>query len=271
MSLVAAANSSASSSVDTVTIDRRGVTSFSVAAPTGPSYMLNYYGGPLMTAPVNLYVIWYGNQWDSSLSQQLAFHTFLDNLSYGSWWQIMKQYKITQKMRFAGAVTAPKTGTTIDEAEIGPLIGGFVSRKVLPADPDALYIFVAGKDTLPKQMTTQQQAYCQVFCGYHSDFSDASTGYVNLKFTVQGLTCPYCGDANPWIALQMTSSHEISEAVTDPYVNQATVVGPPVAWYNEKYGEVADICNSMQGTSTNASGYTLIVQKIWSNAALACV
>ncbi|KAI8613845.1 hypothetical protein BC830DRAFT_433283 [Chytriomyces sp. MP71] len=129
--------------------------------------------------------------------------------------------------------------------QIRPMIGDLLDRNILPVDANALYVFVAGFDTAQNQITTSGQKYCSVFCGFHSDFTSNSTQYNDLKFIVSGMTCPYCGDSNAWTALQLTVSHEISEAITDPLVNQASYVGPPVGWYNEKYGEIGDICNAM--------------------------
>ncbi|KAJ3233848.1 RNA helicase required for poly(A+) mRNA export [Chytriomyces hyalinus] len=177
----------------------------------------------------------YGN-WDGYEDEMENFHHFLDNISTGSWWKLMEQYKNPSTARFKGSAVIPKTSTTLDEAQMRPLIGNLLDQNIFPIDADAMYIFIAGFDTEPNQMTTSGQKYCTVFFG------------------VSGMTCPYCGDANPWISLQLTVSHEIAEVITDPLVNQASYVGPPVAWYNEKYGEVGDICNAMNIRLQNTGG-----------------
>ena len=48
--------------------------------------------------------------------------------------------------------------------------------------------------------------------------------------------------------------------MTDPLVNQAYTVAPPLAWYNAANGEVADVCNGMPGYSVDSSGNSLLVQ-----------
>ncbi|KAI9344670.1 hypothetical protein BDR26DRAFT_917233 [Obelidium mucronatum] len=235
--------------------------------------MLRHYGGPTMLNPINYYVIWYGNQWTGYEFQMKQFHYFLDNISSGSWWQVMNQYKAPPYSRFKGAAIIPKNTTKIDEVQIRILIGDLIARNIFPADEDAIYTFISGFDSGPNTVTTQGNRYCSVFCGFHSDFSSAQTEYSNIKFMYSGMTCNYCGNSNPWTALQMTISHEISEVITDPLVSQATTVGPPVAWYNDKYGEVGDICNAMQATSisNNPSVPNMIVQKIWSNTDQCCM
>ncbi|KAJ3026783.1 UNVERIFIED_CONTAM: hypothetical protein HDU68_005087 [Siphonaria sp. JEL0065] len=191
----------------------------------------------------------------------------------------MNQYKAAPYSRFKGAAVIPKNQSKIDEMQIRPMIANLIQRNIFPPDEDALYVFISGFDSGPNTVTTQGNRYCSVFCGFHSDFSSAATQYNNLKFEsfapvmYSGMTCPYCGNSNPWTALQMTISHEIAEAITDPLVSQATAVGPPVAWYNDKYGEIGDICNAMQATSisNNPSVPNMVVQKIWSNTDQCCM
>jgi hypothetical protein len=58
--------------------------------------------------------------------------------------------------------------------------------------------------------------------------------------------------------------------MTDPEVGSAAVFGPPLAWYDQHNGEVADICNS-EDQALTFGGSTWIVQKQWSNAERACI
>ncbi|ORY32709.1 hypothetical protein BCR33DRAFT_723372 [Rhizoclosmatium globosum] len=226
--------------------------------------------GPTMVAPINYY---YGNTWSGYEQNMQQFHTFLNNLSSGSWWQLMAQYKSPPYSRFRGAAIIPKNLTITDELQIRPMIGDLIARNIFPSDPNALYVFISGFDSKPNQITTQGSGYCSVFCGFHSDFVSPATKFANIKYLFGGMTCNYCGNSNPWTALQLTISHEIAEAITDPLVGDVSIVGPPLAWYNEKYGEIGDICNSMMGTSiSNVAGLpNQVVQKIWSNTDQKCM
>ncbi len=73
--------------------------------------------------------------------------------------------------------------------------------------------------------------------------------------------------------LTTVSSHELAESITDTAVGLAIGYGPPLAWYDTVYGEIADICNASGAPQNQAvlpgSGYT--VQKIWSNLQQDCV
>lgn len=67
--------------------------------------------------------------------------------------------------------------------------------------------------------------------------------------------------------LTSVSSHELVEAATDPAVGMATVIGPPLAWYDPNNGEIGDICNAQQGTTTIGNGSVYVIQLEFSNAA----
>jgi hypothetical protein len=71
--------------------------------------------------------------------------------------------------------------------------------------------------------------------------------------------CRGCSGAlDPFAALTSTSSHELSEAVTDPV--------PGAGWYDEAHGEVGDVC---AWQTKQLGGYT--VQLEWSNRAGRCI
>ena len=63
---------------------------------------------------------------------------------------------------------------------------------------------------------------------------------------------------------------ELIEAVTDPAVGIATTFGPPLAWYDRTNGEIGDICNGQQGTTTG-NGRSYVIQLEFSNSANNCV
>src|SRR5262249_16662508 len=67
------------------------------------------------------------------------------------------------------------------------------------------------------------------------------------------------------------ASHEMVETITDAEVGLATVVGPPVAWYDTNQGETADICNANQGTFVGGDGVTYTIQNIWSKSQNGCI
>jgi hypothetical protein len=109
---------------------------------------------------------------------------------------------------------------------------------------------------------------CDVFCAYHGTFVRNGANVAYGVIPDQGGGCATgCGNAPKALDnLTSVSSHEMIEAVTDPGVGLATIIGPPLAWYDPANGEIGDICNAEQA---QVGAHT--VQKEWSNAANACI
>jgi Fibronectin type III domain len=122
----------------------------------------------------------------------------------------------------------------------------------------------------------------QTFCAYHSSFP-VSVGATSLS--IRYMVLPYadanilngCSSTGVTTAFPITesfTSHELIETITDPDVGQATVFGPPLAWYDEANGEIADICqfssDPATGSVLGSDGQAYVVQNEWSNALDAC-
>lgn len=94
---------------------------------------------------------------------------------------------------------------------------------------------------------------CQSYCGYHSNVD--SIYYAVMPYP----GCSGClGGLTVLDALTATSSHELSEAITDPV--------PGTGWYDDTQGEIGDIC---AWQFKQVDGYT--VQLEWSNEQNQCV
>jgi len=118
-------------------------------------------------------------------------------------------------------------------------------------------------------------ASCSVFCAYHGTFTrnNASVYYGVLPDMGPGSGCATgCGNAATTFQNQTSvASHELIEAVTDAEVGLATVVGPPLAWYDATNGEIGDICNAQQGSFVGTDGTTYVIQQEFSNQQNDCI
>src|SRR5215468_10527820 len=83
--------------------------------------------------------------------------------------------------------------------------------------------------------------------------------------------CATGGGGTTFQNTQSVSSHELIEAITDAEVGLATVIGPPLAWYDTNNGEIGDICNAQQGTFTGTDGNTYTIQKEFSDQQNDCI
>jgi hypothetical protein len=130
-------------------------------------------------------------------------------------------------------------------------------------------------------ISLQGQGSCSVFCAYHNTISlsgvkNANTP--NLMYGIipdQGGNCAGgCGGAaTQFDNTCSVSSHELTEATTDPAIGLVTgnTVGFPAAWYDQTNGEIGDECNAIQTTFKGADGVTYTIQEEWSNNANGCV
>ncbi len=112
------------------------------------------------------------------------------------------------------------------------------------------------------------------FCAYHS--SMAGTLASELPYGVFPDFGPTsgcsvgCGQNTSANNMTSATSHELGEAVTDSNVGNASADAPPLAWYNNYYGEIGDICNQDQQQITVGT-HTYTVQALFSNMQNNCV
>src|SRR5581483_2910287 len=110
------------------------------------------------------------------------------------------------------------------------------------------------------------------FCAYHNNLvrGGQSVKYGVMPDVSPGSKCARgCGGSSNFFNNQTSvASHELIEAVTDPDVGQADKDPKKLGWYDQKYGEIGDICNAEQGT---LPGTKYTVQKEYSNQAHGCI
>ena len=151
---------------------------------------------------------------------------------------------------------APLAGTVVQDSDLQNLLATSISSGALPA-PTASMLYVM---FLPAGVTVQigQDVSCQTFCGYHNNFSlptGAAVYYAVLPYP----SCAGClGGMSALNALTTITSHEISEAITDPV--------PGSGWYDDTNGEIGDICAWQERQD---GPYT--VQLEFSNKANTCI
>jgi pre-peptidase len=176
---------------------------------------------------------------------------------------------------FGGSVqiapAAARNGATIDDSAIQTEIAAQISAGTLPAPSDnTIYMtsFPSGKT-----ITQGGSSSCVQFCAYHGTFKIGSQNvYYGVLPSLTGGCASGCGGAATTFQNQQSvASHELIETVTDAEVGLATVIGPPLAWYDQTNGEIGDICNAQQGTFTGTDGASYTIQKEFSNQQNDCI
>jgi len=264
------------------------------AAPAGAH--LTYHDGPIISN-VQVVEVLYGS---GSYNPQVAGTTsptmgnFFADITSTGLISLLQQYntnisggtgQVFGNGTFAGLFqivpSAGNNGSTISDTQIQSELLAQINAGHLPGptndalgNPNTLYMiyFPPGKT-----ITQGGSNSCQAggFCAYHGTTSSTLNSkhvlYGVLPDMQAGSGCSTgCGTSTVFGNYTSVTSHELTEAMTDAQVGIATVIGPPLAWYDSTNGEIGDICNGQQGSYT-ANGTTYTIQLEFSNSANNCV
>ncbi|HEX8785145.1 MAG TPA: hypothetical protein VF793_03085 [Telluria sp.] len=213
---------------------------------------LSYHNGPVMTAPKNLYYIWYGTQWDTAsqnvlnnLGQHLGGSPYFNiNTTY---YNASKAY-VQNSLTLAGSTSNTGTyGSQLSDANIASIVSDAITTGKLPADANGIYV------VLTDHSTSETSGFCTQYCGWHNhttisgmDIKYAFVGNAETQCaSACGATSPSPNNTPGADAAASVLSHEVEESTTDPDLN---------AWYSNYDGEEnGDKCAWNFGTTSTAS------------------
>jgi hypothetical protein len=234
------------------------------APATAPQPTLAYNGGSLIQSVEVTAVFWGPSVNPNVVSGAPGFFGAVTNSPYMT---MLAEYNQTGNTIGTGSFTGsyvdmdapvPPSGTNLMNEEIQAELGRLIDLGKIPAN-DGKNIFMV---FFPPGVVIDQgngQLSCQYFCAYHSAFTrNGSNVFYGVMPDHYGGGCDQgCGTADPLSNLYRSTSHELTEAITDPVPGQG--------WYDNNFGEIGDICVDFNGTTNN---YT--VQTEWSNEASGC-
>jgi hypothetical protein len=237
-----------------------------------PVCNLTNHGGPTLPFPL-VHPI----RWDSTVSSTFTSVTSLFGSLFGDptlagYLQILEQYvgppSAPGGMAAAEVTLMPNnTATSLSPQDIqAELAGQFIAGNLLApigGVHDVYVVYLPDADTATHPSingTGTTLTSCGDFFGYHGSFSYHQ---VDAEFVV----LPGCGNASD---RQVTASHELIEAMTDPLIGFVGGSGSNnLAWYDDQpapcNGEVADLC---EGNDYNLNGFQ--VASAWSDATASC-
>ncbi|KAI8612541.1 hypothetical protein BC830DRAFT_1170976 [Chytriomyces sp. MP71] len=268
---------------------RRDINSGSSASAEGHSGLLSllkgndsanqimYFGGPLIRN-VEVSTIFYGNV--SHADRINSFYKFVTSSPYMG---LLAQYSTKEyEIGYGSFVeshfeTHPRNVTKLDDVkDIQPYLRKLVKNGMLRPNENSYYsIHYPVGLTITDAYGSQS---CVDFCGYHntidiSDISDVDYLYYGVIPSHSSHCIGGCGYASDdFDNLSSVMSHELAEAITNPVIGVATVLGPPIGWYNPQFGgEVSDSCNTIQFTHMDANGANWTMQEVWDNVYSQCI
>jgi len=180
--------------------------------------------------------------------------TFINNLGASAWYSINFAYKDSAGVAPGPNVKLAKTvvdnhslGTSITENDVWTIVNNQLAAGHLPVDTHGVYF------VLTDASTSLPGGFCSQYCGWHTYNYYGSTSLVYSFVGDAASLCPgSCiysngitpnGDAGV-DGMVSVIAHELSESVTDPYLN---------AWT----GENADQCAWQFGTTSTATNGAL--------------
>jgi hypothetical protein len=231
------------------------------------------HGGPVLSS-VQVEAVFLGDAWknDPSLqSTEQQIDSFLQYLVNSPFMDTMGQYGVGRGQFTGSTVLDDPLGSSISTGQIDSLLSQAVQGGTLQA-PGSNRLYVVF--TPPNVGLTEGRSQLNNVLGYHTSLFDGQNN--QHAYAV----IPYPGGSNPqetglsaFQSLTQTTSHELAEAVTDPYVDAR---GNPSGWDDYNFtpgdsgeGEIADIADALGAPPaylTN-NGQTYAVTELWSNQA----
>jgi hypothetical protein len=260
------------------------------SAPAGAT--LTYYGGRVVSNMEVVQVLWgtgsYIPQVTSTGTRSVA--SFYANVLTSPHMDWLTEYNTSGGTNqtighgsFLGqyTITPSSHATTVDDTLIQAELANQIAAGHLPrpatdaAGNNNTYYAVFFPHGVT--ITSGGQASCQYFCAFHGTVA-ASNSVPEFYYGVHpdfqaGTGCDLgCGaSSSTFNNVTSVASHEMVETITDAEVGLASNLAPPLAWYNNSYGEIGDICNGVQGTVLGADGVTYTVQAEYSNVVHDCI
>ena len=241
---------------------------------------LQYYGGPVISHP-KVYAVFWGSNVDSETQSKIG--PFFANMLDSTYMDFLTEYntgitavdgrqgtnQTLNRGTFAGNLTIQpiNASTHLSDGDIQTELDAQIAAGKLPApSDDSLYMiyFPAGVS-----ISIDSQASCSSFCAYHEGFKSPKTG-ASIYYGVMPVCGFGCGmGGSTFDSLSIVSSHECTEAVTDPFPTPGDKPAYPQAWNDAGGQEIGDLC--AQGNSTvTGHGLTSAVQWEYDNSIAGC-
>jgi hypothetical protein len=247
---------------------------------------IGYHGGPVMTNPHPVYIIWYGN-WSGNSALTLL-PSFVPALNGTPYFAINTTYENGSHTNVSAAVTLGAQAfdnysqtSLLSETGVRNVISSAMSRGAVPVDPNGVYFVLSSGDV--NEIDSTHGEFCVDFCGFHghatlfgNDIKYAFVGNASPKCINNPNSRVTCAPTNPVVspngntgadAMASTIAHELSETVTDPDLN---------AWFdpsnpsengdkcNLQFGSTFSVANGSQA-NISLGGHNFLIQQNWLN------
>jgi len=242
---------------------------------------VEFLGGAVLSSPKIVPVYFSGD--DPTFVSSLT--DFTAKIGATQFWKAATtEYGVGAATSLAPVMLTETAPSTIDDTAIQTWLAGKLNSNDAafpPADANTVYLLYYPPNvtiTLSGGPGGASQS-CQSFGGYHSNIElDANHSTLPVSYAV----IPRCADFGGLTgvdAITATATHELVEAVTDPYPSPTTTFPNGAAAYGQVDqnhiiwerilggGEVGDMCAQFPDSFTKFPELSYTVQRTWSNKA----
>jgi hypothetical protein len=245
---------------------------------------LQYFGGPVIST-AKVYAVYWGPKVDGTVKAGIGnFYKALVTSDHMDW---LTEYKTNLtgvnghggsnqdigRGTYGGEFTiAPKnTSNNLQDKDVQNELEAQVAANALPVpDDNTLYMihFPPGV-----KITVDGQSSCSAFCAYHEGFVSQKLG--NMFYGVMpdlgsgacSFGCGFGGSA--FDSTTIVSSHEATEAITDPFPTPGSSPAYPQAWNTTDGSEIGDLCAESTAKVVSPSR-TYNIQGEYDNSTSSC-
>jgi hypothetical protein len=234
---------------------------------------LTYHNGAVLPRVEVTTVFWGNGVWFGS-----DINTFYDNVLNSDYMDWLTEYNVPGYASFGRGTRAgmfvdwdAPMANTIDDSLIQQRLSALVQFGALPRQ-DGNRLFAVYFPPAVGTITAGSQSSCNNFCAYHSSFVYGGQRYPYAVIPNQACSPSSVFSSQACLGVEagndfelstfLASSHELMEAITDPYGN---------GWYddNPSCNEIGDICQGVSSNYGTENGEQ--VQQVWSNSRNRCL
>lgn len=224
-----------------------------VSGPIRP-LRLPSQGGPVLAMPRWIPIFFQDTE------DRLELEDFLGSVGCTDYWRaVASEYGVGEGIS-APSVLIPEDGPLkISDEQIQKWLAKQIQNGTVEAPtPNSLYVIFYPPSTV---IGDGGDRSCYGFGGYHNELT---AGASKTAYAV----IPRCGNFE---RITSTTTHELVEAATDPYVRSDPAYYTPadadLPWSYVAGGENADLCTFIQGSQITFGDYPYTVQRSFSNKA----
>lgn len=222
-------------------------------------------GGPVLAAPVIIPVTFDADPLQADID---TFVAAFDKTTY--WGDVTREYGAAPAKAGKPVHLGDMPGATIDDAAIQTFLADRLdgTHPEWPAaGPNNLYVLFYPPGT---SVTMMGETSCSAFHGYHFEAPLKNNGKAVYAVVSRCSTLPELPGVSGVDYVSAVSSHEIVEAITDPYPESAPAYASTdddhIAWSFLGLAELGDMCALIGGAFYTPPDFPYPVQRIWSNA-----